>query len=806
MTTKPVTHNGNLANLPPALQQLTSKRQWMCWRWEERQNKDGSSKWTKPPRRANDPSKYAKADDPTTWGTYGDALTSVLKKEADGIGFALFRTNIGAADLDKCRNPVTDELESWAIDILSEANGAYIENTVSGTGLRIIGLAQGSTIHRRFTFKRDTGAGLELYRDTPRYITISGAERGHCAELPPVDDLLDILAARYGEQPNGASSPFDFNNVGPQIFEVDYEEILRNGRPKGEQSEWFQKVVWHYAGKGWSAEQIADEMEKWPRGIGAKYAGRLLAEVVRSYSKWSSTKRAAATGQATSGTAWPHIRVIPGELPRVVNEAEEALISLNREIYQRGSFIVRPVRERLKASKNRTTEGWRLIEITRPYLQETLTRAARFLRWDARSNNYVPMDAPAKVAETYLARRGEWKLPILMGITTTPTLRHDGTILDRPGYDADTGLIFRPGEVRFPPIPPDPTRDDALAALDELKDIVKGFAFVSGADRAVALSGYLTAIHRRTLSAAPMHAFSAPTPGTGKSLLVDTISIVSTGDIMPVIAPGNSEEEMEKRLATALMRGADMISIDNCVKPLRGVFLNQVLSQEQVSPRILGASKDLQLPTNTMVCATGNNLTLAGDVVRRTILCTIDAKRERPELRLFDGPPLVEVVRLLRPRLVVACLTILRAWRLARPAAAIKVAPYGGFEEWSMWVREAVVWLGEADPRDTAANIIDSDPEREEIEAVMEGWRQHLGVGVPYSAAEVVGRAQGPMGINAPEFRLALMAVAAPKGVLSAKELGWWLRSVRGRIVGRSRFEAHHRGQHGGARGWKLVE
>jgi hypothetical protein len=807
MSAKPATYNGNLANLPAALQPLTSKRQWLCWKWEERTNKDGSTKWTKPPVVARDPSRYAKTNEPTSWGTYKEALQSVLQQRADGIGYALLRTGLGAIDLDECRNPQTDELKPWAVDIVNEANGAYIENTVSGTGLRIVGLAKGAELQRRFSFQREGRAGLELYRDTPRYITISGFERGSCAKLPPIDDLLDTLLARFGapQSINGAAAGgSDFNTAGPQIFDVDYEEVIRSGAPVGARSDMFQSVVWHYAGKGWSAQQIADEMERYPAGIGQKYAGRLLEEVRRSYGKWRATKQAAATGQATPGASWPQIRVIPGELPRVVNEAEEALISLNREIYQRGSFIVRPVRERLKASKNRTTEGWRLIEITRPYLQETLTRAARFLRWDARSNNFVPTDAPEKVAETYLARRGEWKLPVLMGITTTPILRHDGTILDRPGYDADTGLIFRPGEIRFPPIPSDPTREDAVAALGELKEIVKDFPFATPADRSVALSGYLTAIHRGTLPTAPMHGFSAPAPGSGKSLLVDTVSIVTTGDIVPVIAPGADEEELEKRLASALMRGADIISVDNCTQPLGGVFLNQVLSQQEVSSRILGASKDAQLPTRMALFATGNNLRFASDTVRRVLLCTIDAGVERPELRRFEGPPLLERVWEARPRLVTACLTILRAWRLARPAAGIKVEPYGGFEEWSMWVREALVWLGEADPRETVAEVIENDPARELFVMVRVEWEQHLGLDVPYRGAEVAEKVNGGWSLGVPGLRSALMTVAGARGGVDAYRLGCWLSAQKNIIVDGYQFVRHARSAAGNK--WKLVK
>jgi hypothetical protein len=47
---KPETHNGNLAELPPALLPLTRDERWVAWTWEYRANKDGSGKWTKVPR------------------------------------------------------------------------------------------------------------------------------------------------------------------------------------------------------------------------------------------------------------------------------------------------------------------------------------------------------------------------------------------------------------------------------------------------------------------------------------------------------------------------------------------------------------------------------------------------------------------------------------------------------------------------------------------------------------------------------------------------------------------------------------
>src|SRR5262249_11370446 len=161
------------------------------------------------------------------------------------------------------------------------------------------------------------------------------------------------------------------NDAGPQSS-IDYEDLIRNGAPEGERSEAFQAVVWHLAAKGWSVEQIIDELAKYPNGIGQKYADRLAVEVERSFEKWRSCKRIAVTGSAATGSAaaanlWPQIYVVAGELPRVVNEAEDALLGLGRELYQRGGMVVRPILSKLKASENRDTWAWRLVEATQPY-------------------------------------------------------------------------------------------------------------------------------------------------------------------------------------------------------------------------------------------------------------------------------------------------------------------------------------------------------------------------------------------------------------------------------------------------------
>jgi hypothetical protein len=169
---KPQTYQINFAieALPPALIPLTTQPRWVCWRWEWR-----NGKWTKPPiQPGNRYPAYAKSNDPTTWGTFAEAVHRVTAGMVDGISFCLLGSNIAAVDLDHCRNRATGTIADWAQDIVRRAPaGAYCEVTVSGEGLRLIGRGAGYEIHRKFPAPNGKGA-FELYRNTARCITVSG--------------------------------------------------------------------------------------------------------------------------------------------------------------------------------------------------------------------------------------------------------------------------------------------------------------------------------------------------------------------------------------------------------------------------------------------------------------------------------------------------------------------------------------------------------------------------------------------------------------------------------------------------------
>ena len=145
-------------------------------------------------------------------------------------------------------------------------------------------------------------------------------------------------------------------------------------------------------------------------------------------------------------------------------------------------------------------------------LREDLSSAACFEKFDARVNDFVIVDPPMSIVRTLLARRGRLRFPSLTGVVNVPMMRADGSILDAPGYDAATGLLFDPLGITFPPIPNRPTRNDAEKALVRLNDVIKDFPFVEQMHRSVALSAISTGCCCRSLQTAPLHACSRPGP------------------------------------------------------------------------------------------------------------------------------------------------------------------------------------------------------------------------------------------------------------------------------------------------------
>jgi len=455
--------------------------------------------------------------------------------------------------------------------------------------------------------------------------------------------------------------------------------------------------------------------------------------------------------------------------------------------YQRAGALVRVCRIKAKASDKSTILVPGLVPVRLPLLRRALGQAAYWERLN-KDGETSRTDPPKEVAEQIAEMVEEWPFPPLAGVIGCPTLRPDGSLFDRPGYDEATGLVLE-SSIPMPPIPARPTEAQALAALELLEELLDGFPFrtdhvnsqIVEASRAVALSQLMTPIVRGAMEAVPMHLTTAPEAGSGKSYLADLAAMLAIGERCPVLAMAPREEESEKRLVGAALSGMPIINIDNANRTLGSDFLAQLTERPVLSPRRLGSSDPVRVDNSFTVLANGNNAAVAADQVRRTITCRLDANREDPENRKFAANPLM-MIRKDRGKYIAAVLTVARAG-LERGTRLPRTASYEG---WSDCVRSPLVWLGLADPASTIAKSRDADPIRTERRAIFTAWKDVLGDSKGYVVADITNKAKDHQAL-----REALLPAAKDKDdstKISNVRLGLWLRKNEDAVVGRHKL------------------
>ena len=272
----------------------------------------------------------------------------------------------------------------------------------------------------------------------------------------------------------------------------------------------------------------------------------------------------------------PTIILRVAETERIVDEIETALIASDRGLYQRGGFIVLAGFDRMPTWDGRAVELQVIEEQGDFALLEDVEAVAKFVK-PARTakvggEQFKLCAPPIALVRTLKQRRHRLRLPTLVGIVNCPFIKANGELVTKPGFDPKTGILFAARGAAFPSIPDRLTKGEAERALARLRRLIATFDFVSADDEAVALSLILTAISRPAMPFAPLHGFIAPVAGAGKSMLVDIASILATCHEAGVAALNGNLEEAHKHLSALLMRGDQIIALDNCEHPLEGVI------------------------------------------------------------------------------------------------------------------------------------------------------------------------------------------------------------------------------------------
>ena len=482
-----------------------------------------------------------------------------------------------------------------------------------------------------------------------------------------------------------------------------------------------------------------------------------------------------------AGVGKPLIRLSGGEFSNIVKQLEEIL---SPYVYTQGSHLARTSEAHSDGAIQRSSEAVMLIPATPGWARIRFGELCDFQKYLATKGEWVAVAPSVEHINTFLDR-GSWNvLRPLDAIARAPFLRDDGSICDAPGYDAVSRTLYVPS-ITFPPIPDNPTRDDALASLSRLREPFNEFPWKEAASESAFVSHILAEAARLAMERCPMYFYDAPMAGTGKSTLQEMAARIVHGT-EPALRPWVADEdELRKSIYACLMAGDRSIWFDNLPDGIkvRSSVLEAFLTSAVWKDRKLGESVTSAIPNKTVLVASGNNLTPVSALARRSLVVRLDANTENLRERVFRITNPRRYVMENRAQLLIDALTIIKAY-ISLKAFVHMPVELPSFERWSQLVRNPLIWLGMTDPVITQLN--ETDDETKNVGPIFEKLVANFGERT-FTAGDMA-RIVGSLSDERNELSDALtqMGCSEPNNPI---KVGYWLRASKDKI----------------GSGWKLV-
>jgi hypothetical protein len=391
-------------------------------------------------------------------------------------------------------------------------------------------------------------------------------------------------------------------------------------------------------------------------------------------------------GASLENNGLPEIRVTGRNTKDITTDAIDALHKSNipPTMFKRGSLPVR-------VSKDECDTPY--IEVmNEPALRGRLDRVATYVKYVKKqgkqeSDEYkvVPTAVPLDVVRDVMSLP-DFRLPALANITEIPALRANGSILSTPGYDPVSKLYYVPSRnLIVPKIPENPTTEEVRETVNLINEVYINFPFDSPASRTNAIAATATCIYRPMFDGnVPLFIISKPQAGVGAGLVTAALCMTTTGRDPAMFGAPKDEDEWAKVIFAAVKAGQQIIIFDNCDGVLYSANLARLITAKTIGGRILGRSENAVMPNNSMIFCNGNNITLDGDLPRRSYLSRMETDADMPWERECNylHSPLIPWVKANQGRIVAAYLTIAKAWIAAGKPLDDSLPRLGGFEEW----------------------------------------------------------------------------------------------------------------------------
>ena len=279
------------------------------------------------------------------------------------------------------------------------------------------------------------------------------------------------------------------------------------------------------------------------------------------------------------------------------------------------------------------------------------------------------------------------RMPIFTALKKMPDGTERSSLIKEAGYHKEARILYIPPNEKNLYIPEKPTKKDIRRAKNLIEnDLLVNFEFKTDADKTHAIAYILLFFCREMIDGpTPMHVFTAAKQGTGKTLLAEAImKNLSLGNYVLYPAP-TSEDEIRKKISTSLNETSVTGFLLDNVTSLKSSTLASAILAGQYSDRVLGELKGLTKLIKWVWAATGNNIDIDTDMVRRCIRIRLRADHPNPHLRPLDQfkhPFLHRWCEENRDQILWSGLILVQAW-VAAGQPYIHNGNLGGFENWS---------------------------------------------------------------------------------------------------------------------------
>jgi hypothetical protein len=225
---------------------------------------------------------------------------------------------------------------------------------------------------------------------------------------------------------------------------------------------------------------------------------------------------------------------------------------------------------------------------------------------------------------------------------------------------------------------------DCEVIHNALEDLVVDFPFKSPADRENFFGLLVTPFVAPALDGnRPLHMILSPLERTGKTKLAEEVfGGVIIGRQTPAMQITDREEERDKRVLGLLLQGETLLHLDNLPVYIESGALSSLLTATTYAGRILGSTKQVNLPNCLTIVASGNNVQANGELLKRTVPIVLQPTQEDPEARTgFQHPDLRDYIRGERRHVIACVLGMVENWIAAgKPKHASLL---GSFESWA---------------------------------------------------------------------------------------------------------------------------